>query len=105
MQLGDIQLRLNGVIAQEPDRNAGGFPLAPRLMVRHDTLKAAGLLRPGALINYHYRLRLPDNADNGAVKAVVGATQERFPLPDGGCATAAMPRPPCAVSSNASACF
>ena len=67
-------------VIKEPDRNAGGFPLAPRLMVRHETLKAAGLLRPGALINYHYRLRLPDNADNGAVKAVVGATQERFPL-------------------------
>ncbi|CAI8235247.1 MAG: Uncharacterised protein [Alphaproteobacteria bacterium] len=80
VQLGDIPLRLNGIIAQEADRNAGGFPLAPRLMVRHDTLKAAGLLRPGALINYHYRLRLPDNADNDAVKAVVGATQERFPL-------------------------
>ena len=80
VQLGDIQLRLNGVILEEPDRNAGGFPLAPRLMVRHDTLKAAGLVRPGALINYHYRLRLPDNADNGAVKALVAATQERFPL-------------------------
>ena len=80
VQLGDIALRLNGVILQEPDRNAGGFPLAPRLMVRHETLKAAGLLRRGALINYHYRLRLPDNADNGTVKALVGATQERFPL-------------------------
>ena len=80
VKLGDIALRLNGVIKKEPDRNAGGFPLAPRLMVRHETLKAAGLLRPGALINYHYRLRLPDNADNGAVKAAVGETQERFPL-------------------------
>ena len=53
LHMGEISLRLNGVIAKEPDRNAGGFPLAPRLMVSHDTLKAAGLLRPGALINDH----------------------------------------------------
>ena len=79
VKLGDIALRLNGVIKKEPDRNAGGFPLAPRLMVRHETLKAAGLLRPGALINYHYRLRLPDNADNGRSRQR-SATQERFPL-------------------------
>ena len=80
VHMGEISLRLNGVIAKEPDRNAGGFPLAPRLMVSHDTLKAAGLLRPGALINYHYRLRLPVTADNAAVKAVALAAPQAFPL-------------------------
>jgi len=80
VQLGEIRLRLNGVIAAEPDRNAGGFPLAPRLMVSHDTLKAAGLLRPGALINYHYRLRLPKAADNDAAKEITRIAPDKFPL-------------------------
>ena len=80
VQMGDIDVRLNGVIKSEPDRNAGGFPLAPRLMVRHDTLQAAGLLRPGALVNYHYRLRVPQGADNAAVKTIVESAPQKFPL-------------------------
>ena len=80
VQLGDIKLVLNDVITAEPDRNAGGFPLAPRLIVAHDTLKAAGLLRPGALVNYHYRLRLADNADNAAVRNLVTQLEKDFPF-------------------------
>jgi putative ABC transport system permease protein len=80
LHLGAIKIRLNGIIENEPDRNAGGFPLAPRLMVSHATLKAAGLLRPGALINYHYRLRVPDTADNEAVKQIVTAAPQEFPF-------------------------
>ena len=80
LHLGAIKIRLNGIIENEPDRNAGGFPLAPRLMVAHETLKAAGLLRPGALINYHYRLRVPDTADNEAVKQIVTAAPQEFPF-------------------------
>lgn len=78
--LGQIRVRLNGVVLDEPDRNAGGFPLAPRLMVSHQTLTAAGLLRPGALVNYHYRLKLPAGADNAAVKQTVRTAEETFPL-------------------------
>ncbi len=77
--LGDIRVRLNAVLVSEPDRNAGGFPLAPRLMLSHQALTAAGLLRPGALVNYHYRLRLPEAADNEAVKSLRADAQNLFP--------------------------
>ena len=80
LRLGQINVRLTGVIKAEPDRNAGGFPLAPRLMLSHEALVAAGLLRPGALVNYHYRLKLPADADNAAVKAVAKAAESNFPL-------------------------
>ena len=63
VQLGDIRVRLNDRIANEPDRSAGGFPLAPRLMLGFEGLRAAGLLQPGSLINFHYRLKLtPESA-------------------------------------------
>jgi putative ABC transport system permease protein len=78
--IGDARMRLMAVLTGEPDRNAGGFPLAPRLMVSHEALDAAGLLRPGALVNYHYRLRLPDSADNAAVKALRARAEAAFPL-------------------------
>ena len=79
LAVGEIRIQLNAVLLVEPDRNAGGFPLAPRLMLSHEALKAAGLLRPGALVNYHYRLRLPEGADNEAVKALRLEAQTLFP--------------------------
>ncbi len=78
--LGTIGVQLNALIASEPDRNAGGFPLAPRLMLSHQALTAAGLLREGALVNYHYRLQMPPQADNEAVKVLARQAAETFPL-------------------------
>ena len=94
VQMGDIQLRLNGI-----DKKG----------TRNDFYCRDGAPRPlaavfaGALINYHYHMRLPDNADNGAVRRW-SARQKRFPWRDG-TATVAMPRPPCTRFMNASACF
>lgn len=79
LALGDITVELRALLKREPDRNAGGFPLAPRLMLTHEALIAAGLLRPGALVNYHYRLKLPAGSDNAAVKARVKAIGDTFP--------------------------
>ena len=79
VSLGDIRLRLVAELVQEPDRTSGGFPLAPRLMVSHATLRAAGLLQPGSLVNFHYRVKLPDNAEVAEVQAVSARAAERFP--------------------------
>ena len=79
LAVGDIEVELRAVLRHEPDRNAGGFPLAPRLMLSHEALIAAGLLRPGALVNYHYRLKLPDMASTETVKHSVRAIGEVFP--------------------------
>lgn len=79
LAMGDVTLELRAVLAHEPDRNAGGFPLAPRLMVQPEALTQAGLLRPGALVNHHYRLKLPARADTADVKTQVDALQAAFP--------------------------
>jgi putative ABC transport system permease protein len=77
--MGDIRLRLKAVVVDEPDRTAGGFPLAPRLMLSHDTLRAAGLLQPGSLINYHYRLKLPPQAESDVYGRLRAEAGELFP--------------------------
>ena len=79
LAVGQIRVKLMAVLRTEPDRNAGGFPLAPRLMVSHEGLRQAGLLRPGALINYHYRMKLPREADSEDVKALRAAADDAFP--------------------------
>ena len=64
MQLGDIRV-LSDRISNEPDRSAGGFPWHRGFYSVLRALRAAGLLQPGSLINFHYRLKLPPENARG----------------------------------------
>ena len=55
------------------------FPLVPRLLVSPQTLQAAGLLQPGSLINYHYRIKLPPEADVATMLAIRAEAADKFP--------------------------
>jgi putative ABC transport system permease protein len=59
IKLGIIDVELTGTITQEPDRLSDGFLLGPRLIIDNDTLARTGLIQPGSLVTYHYRVRLP----------------------------------------------
>lgn len=59
ISVGDISLEIRAVIAQEPDRLSSGLIFGPRLMITTDALAQTGLLRPGSLVHWHYRVRLP----------------------------------------------
>ena len=48
-------------LATEPDKLAGGIGFGPRLLISEAALRATGLLQPGSLVRWHYRLRLPGN--------------------------------------------
>ena len=50
------------MVNAEPDKLAGGIGFGPRLLVSEDGMRATGLLQPGSLVRWHYRVRLPDNA-------------------------------------------
>ena len=79
VRLGDIRVRLIDRISNEPDRSAGGFPLAPRLLLGFEGLLAAGLLQPGSLINFHYRLKLPPENARGRMAEIVRGAENTFP--------------------------
>ena len=76
IRIGDLTLRLAGVLTSEPDRLGSGLTLGPRVLMDLDSLAATGLVQPGSLIRYTYRLLLPpQKADDQAVKqAVEGLT-------------------------------
>ena len=65
IQIGDATVRIAAVLVREPDRVAGlfGFGLGPRVLLSRQTIDAAGLLLPGALARYEYRLALPPGLD------------------------------------------
>ncbi len=77
--LGSIEVRLTAVLREEPDRSAGGFPLAPRLLVAEEALRAAALLRPGSLINFHYRVKLADGAPQNMLTQMAHEAGTLFP--------------------------
>ena len=71
LRVGDLDYRIAAVLQREPDRGAGLFSLGPRLMAASDSLAATGLIQPGSLITYDYRLRLPAGGDPDAFAAAV----------------------------------
>ena len=66
IRIGEATLQLRGTIVREPDAAAGGLILGPRVMVSNAALPETGLIQPGALVTYDYRLRLPPGADAAA---------------------------------------
>jgi putative ABC transport system permease protein len=63
VRLGTETLEIRGVIRSEPDRLSSGIGFGPRIIVSIQALKASGLVRPGSLIEWIYRIRLPEGAN------------------------------------------
>jgi putative ABC transport system permease protein len=77
--LGQAKLTLRGVLADEPDHLAVGFALGPRLMIARAALAGTGLVQPGSLISWHYRVRLAHPTDAAGLKAIGAAANAAFP--------------------------
>lgn len=77
--VGQAEFTIRGVIATEPDALSEGFGFAPRLMVSRQALDQAGLIRPGSLVEYSYRVRLDSAAGSRDLAALQAQSNERFP--------------------------
>ncbi|HOV03182.1 MAG TPA: FtsX-like permease family protein, partial [Kaistiaceae bacterium] len=75
---GNLRLVIAGTIAAEPDRLVGGPGFGPRLMISRAALDDSGLLRPGSLVQWHNRVKLP-NGEAAAVERAVAAAEAAFP--------------------------
>jgi putative ABC transport system permease protein len=78
LTVGDAVIEVRAALTSEPDKLAGGIGFGPRLIVSEDALRATGLLQPGSLVRWHYRLRLADGSD-AAIAAVTDAAGRQFP--------------------------
>jgi len=79
VRLGSLELEIRGLIANEPDRISDGFVLGPRLMVSEAALRQTGLVQPGSLITWRYRLRLAGDTGLKAAHAVIRQARAQFP--------------------------
>jgi len=83
LTLGDASIELRAALTGEPDKLAGGIGFGPQFLVSEDALRATGLLQPGSLVRWHYRLRLPaGSSEERAAQAVIDAAKAQ--LPDAG---------------------
>ncbi|EAV41649.1 possible ABC transporter permeases [Stappia aggregata IAM 12614] len=63
LSLGRATIRIAGTIANEPDKLSGGMEFGPRLLISDAALPETGLIQPGSLVRWHYRVRM-DPAPN-----------------------------------------
>jgi putative ABC transport system permease protein len=61
LRLGDATVEIAAVIAEEADRGTGALNFGPRLMISLPALGATGLIQPGSLVRYEYRIDAPDD--------------------------------------------
>ena len=78
IRIGDARLRISGVLVKEPDKLSLGMGLAPRLLLSHAGLQATGLVQPGSVVRWTYRVRLADPSDV-SLATLTSEARSRFP--------------------------
>ncbi len=76
--IGNSSLGIAATLESEPDRLAAGIGLGPRLIVSEEGLRATGLLQPGSLVRWTYRVRLNDPSES-SLAAMVETARTKFP--------------------------
>ena len=83
LTIGDAVVEVRAGLTSEPDKLAGGIGFGPRLLLSQEALRATGLVQPGSLVRWHYRLKLPGNDATDAYAKVVTA-EAHAQLPEAG---------------------
>ena len=83
VSIGDASFQIRSVVDAEPDKLAGGVGLGPRFLVSEAALRATGLLQPGSLVRWIYRVKLPDDATGDRAAAAL-IDEVRKALPEAG---------------------
>lgn len=79
VRLGKSTFEIRAVIEREPDAVSDGFALAPRLLVSLDALDASGLVQPGSLVEYVYKIRTPPGTTPADLTAIADRAHADFP--------------------------
>lgn len=57
VSIGSLQFELRAMIMQQPDRRLTADVRGPPVIIHDTALKASGLVQPGSLVDYEYRVR------------------------------------------------
>ena len=60
VSIGESRVKIGGVLGEQPDRLADRLAYGPKLIMSRETLAETGLVQPGSLIRWTYRVKLPE---------------------------------------------
>jgi putative ABC transport system permease protein len=76
VRIGTASFVLRAALTSEPDHANGLAILGPRVLIAESALPSTGLVQTGSLLNYEWRLLLPQGTDP---KALTAALRAAFP--------------------------
>jgi putative ABC transport system permease protein len=81
LSIGDATVTIGGVLGTQPDRLADRLAYGPRVLMSLETLGRTGLIQPGSLIRWIYRLKLPEprGNDKTALNTTRFSIEAKFP--------------------------
>jgi putative ABC transport system permease protein len=79
LKLGKALLHVRSAITLEPDRIGDGIIFGPRILLSLEALKATGLVEPGSLVTWRYRVKLAQDESLKSVKALEKMATQKFP--------------------------
>jgi putative ABC transport system permease protein len=80
LMIGEARFEVRSRLTFEPDRLASGLRFGPAVLISQRALRASGLLQPGSLVKWRYRVLLNGQpASDEALAAVSRAAQKQFP--------------------------
>ena len=84
--LGQLSLEFRAKLVSEPDKLEGGFSIGPRAIVSQEALAQTGLIQPGSLVRWTYRIILPSPAGAAATdeQVQIFQTEAESRFPDAG---------------------
>jgi putative ABC transport system permease protein len=68
IRIGLALFDIRTVLKDEPDKASGAFKLGPRVLIADEALPGTGLVQPGSLIRWHYRLSYPPGTDGALLE-------------------------------------
>jgi len=78
VKIGSQIFEVSRIIKNEPDRMSSGFMIGPRVLMSRASLDKTGLIQPGSLVRWRYRIRFPETASLDADETVAAVNRE-FP--------------------------
>ena len=79
MRIGAGRFRIAAHLTSEPDKLSGGFGFGPRVILSEAGLAGTGLVQPGALTRFTYRLDLGPGADEASLRQALGQIERAAP--------------------------
>jgi len=84
LKIGETTVTVGGILGEQPDRLADRLSYGPKLLMSRDTLAKTGLMQPGSLIRWIYRVKMADDAGVNRDKLMAARKDMETKFPQSG---------------------